>query len=64
MVINPLSEATLIEIGRMIWFLGKVDLTVDDPIGQNIQDAHETLKFVFERMQNLMSERAAIPPCD
>lgn len=40
MVIDPTEEFALVELERMKWFLGSIDLTKDEVAGIAIQDAH------------------------
>lgn len=43
MVINPTEKFVLVELKRMKWFLGQIDLTKNPNAGNAIQDAHNSI---------------------
>ena len=51
MVINPKEPFALIELERIKWFLGQLDLTKSDDAGSAIQDAYEAVNLALKHLR-------------
>lgn len=52
MVIDPTQEYAIVELHRIKWFLGNIDLTKNENAGEEIQNAYNNIRSAIAFLQS------------
>lgn len=52
MIINPTEKFVIVELERIKWFLGQIDLTKNEDAGNEIQDAYNGVSNAIRSIRN------------
>lgn len=53
MTINPTENFAIVELERVKWFLGHLDLTIDDRASDHIQQAYSSVNSCLKRLRTV-----------